>query len=40
MDEVKAVRNIVLEICEAAGMKLLDESVPAGWGWHSEVASL
>ncbi len=40
VDEEKAVRSVVLEICEAAGMQLLDASAPAGCGWHSEVADL
>jgi len=40
VDEVRAVRNIVLEICEASGMKRLDKTDPGGWGWHSEVANL
>lgn len=40
VDEVRAVRNVVMEICEASGMKMLDESTPAGWGWRSEVATL
>lgn len=38
--EVRAVRSVVIEICEASGMRLLDKSVPAGWGWRSEVASV
>jgi hypothetical protein len=40
LDEVRAVRNVVIEICEASGMKMLDESVPAGWGWRTEVATV
>ena len=40
VEEVRAVRNVVIEICEASGMKMLDESVPAGWGWRTEVATL
>jgi len=40
VDEVKAVRNIVIEICEASGMKLLEKSLPGGWGWYSEVADI
>ncbi|KAB5575999.1 AhpD-like protein [Coniochaeta sp. 2T2.1] len=40
VEEVRAVRNVVIEICEASGMKMLDDSVPAGWGWRSEVATV
>jgi alkylhydroperoxidase/carboxymuconolactone decarboxylase family protein YurZ len=39
-DEVRAVRNVVIEICEASGMKMLDDTVPTGWGWRSDVATL
>ncbi|KAH6681934.1 AhpD-like protein [Halenospora varia] len=39
-DEVKAVRDIVIRICEASGMRMIDSSVPAGWGWREEVADL
>lgn len=40
VDQVKAVRNVVVEICRAAGMEKLDASKPAGFGWRSEVADL
>ena len=40
VDEAKAVRNVVVEICSAAGMHMLDPSSPAGFGWRSEVADL
>ncbi|KAL2126088.1 hypothetical protein VTI74DRAFT_1721 [Chaetomium olivicolor] len=40
VEEVRAVRNVVVEICRAAGMKTLDPSTPAGFGWRSEVADL
>lgn len=40
VDQVKAVRRVVVEICEASGMKMLDASTPAGFGWRSEVADL
>ncbi|KAK4191406.1 hypothetical protein QBC35DRAFT_12235 [Podospora australis] len=40
VDEVKAVRSIVMEICLASGMKMLDESTPAGFGWRVEPADL
>ncbi|KAK4151176.1 hypothetical protein C8A00DRAFT_17388 [Chaetomidium leptoderma] len=40
VEQVKAVRNLVVELCQAAGMKMLDDSNPAGFGWRSEVADL
>jgi len=40
VDEVKAVRSIVLQICEASGMAMLDSETKNGWGWRSEVANL
>ncbi|KAK2045305.1 carboxymuconolactone decarboxylase [Colletotrichum somersetense] len=39
IEEVRAVRAIVIEICKAAGMKQLGDDMPAGWGWRSEVSS-
>ncbi|KEZ46679.1 hypothetical protein SAPIO_CDS0517 [Scedosporium apiospermum] len=38
--EVTAVRDVVIKICEASGMKRLSDDAPGGWGWRSEVASL
>jgi alkylhydroperoxidase/carboxymuconolactone decarboxylase family protein YurZ len=40
VEEVKAVRSIVMEICKACGMTMLEDNVPGGWGWFSEPASL
>jgi alkylhydroperoxidase/carboxymuconolactone decarboxylase family protein YurZ len=40
VEQVKAVRSVVVEICMASGMKMLDDSSPAGFGWRSEVADL
>lgn len=40
LEEVRAVRDIVLKVCEAAGMKPLNESTRNGWGWRTEVAKL
>ena len=40
LDEIKAVRDVVIEICEASGMRKLDENVAAGWGWRGPVANL
>jgi alkylhydroperoxidase/carboxymuconolactone decarboxylase family protein YurZ len=40
VEQVKAVRNVVVELCKAAGMKMLDDSTPAGFGWRSEVSDL
>ncbi|KAH7198683.1 AhpD-like protein [Fusarium flagelliforme] len=39
-DEVRAVRDIVIKICEASGMKRLEENATGGWGWRSEVANI
>ncbi|KAL0932993.1 carboxymuconolactone decarboxylase [Colletotrichum truncatum] len=39
-DEVRAVRSIVIEICEACGMKQLGVDTPGGWGWRSEVVTV
>jgi hypothetical protein len=40
VEEVKAVRDVVIRICEASGMKKIGDTVPAGWGWRGEVANL
>ncbi|KAJ4263167.1 hypothetical protein NW762_006789 [Fusarium torreyae] len=40
VDEVRAVRDIVIRICEASGMKKLEENAIGGWGWRSEVANV
>lgn len=40
VEQVKAVRNVVVQICMASGMKVLDDNSPAGHGWRSEVADL
>jgi hypothetical protein len=40
VEEVTAVRNVVIEICEASGMRRLDLDSLNGWGWRSEVAGL
>lgn len=41
VENVRAVRNVVVRICEEAGMKMLDQRTPAGgWGWRWEVANL
>ncbi len=40
VEQVKAVRNMVVEICSAAGMKMLDAGTPGGFGWRTEVADL
>jgi len=38
--EVRAVRDVVMKICEESGMKKMGQEVPAGWSWRGEVASL
>ena len=40
VDEVKAVRDIVIKICEASGMRKLDDHVAGGWGWRVSIANL
>ncbi|KAK4044847.1 AhpD-like protein [Parachaetomium inaequale] len=40
VEQVKAVRSVVVDICMASGMKMLDDSSPAGFGWRNEVADL
>lgn len=39
-EEVKAVREVVIKVCEASGMKRLQQGALDGWGWREEVASL
>jgi hypothetical protein len=38
--EVKAVRDVVVKVCEAAGMKQLEENTLDGWGWREDVANV
>jgi alkylhydroperoxidase/carboxymuconolactone decarboxylase family protein YurZ len=40
VEEVRAVRDVVIRICEESGMRGLGDDVPQGWGWRSEVANL
>ncbi len=40
LEEVRAVREVVIRVCEAAGMKALDERTLDGWGWRGEIAKL
>ena len=40
VEEVRAVRDVVIEICKASGMKRLGDGENGGWGWRSEVANL
>ncbi len=43
-EEVRAVRQLVVRICEEAGMRRLRDSDPdpelGGWGWRDEIADL
>lgn len=40
-DEIKAVREIVISVCEAAGMrKLDDDDTLGGWGWREQIAEV
>ena len=40
VEEVRAVREIVIQICEASGMKSIGDDAPVGWGWREEVADI
>ncbi|KAL8653518.1 MAG: hypothetical protein Q9226_003826 [Calogaya cf. arnoldii] len=40
VEEVRAVRNVIVRLCEASGMTRLDENSSGGWGWRGEVANL
>lgn len=40
VEEVRAVREVTLLICEAFGMQRLAEDAVGGWGWRSEVANV
>ncbi|KAF2419605.1 hypothetical protein EJ08DRAFT_702784 [Tothia fuscella] len=40
VEEVRAVRECVIRICEESGMKMLKEGEMGGWGWRGEVANL
>ena len=39
-EEVRAVRQVVIRICEASGMKKLDIDAAGGWGWKGAVSDL
>ena len=40
VEEVRAVREVVVRLCEASGMTQLGEEAQGGWGWRGEVANL
>ncbi|KAF7546421.1 hypothetical protein G7046_g9309 [Stylonectria norvegica] len=40
VEEVRAVRDVVIRICEASGMTRLAENAVGGWGWRNEVANI
>ncbi|KAG4430770.1 hypothetical protein IFR05_013739 [Cadophora sp. M221] len=40
VEQVRAVRNIVMRICESAGMRKLEDTDITGWGWREDVATL
>lgn len=40
LEQVRAVRNVAMKICERAGMTKLGDSVVAGWGWREDVATI
>jgi hypothetical protein len=40
VEQVRAVRGVVMDICEASGMAPLRDDSVCGWGWRGEVANL
>lgn len=40
VEEVRAVREVSIRICEAAGMARLAADEVVGWGWRNEVANV
>lgn len=40
LEEVRAVREVVIKICESAGMTKLEDGALTGWGWREDVASI
>jgi hypothetical protein len=40
VEEVHAVREVAIKICESAGMSKLGSAVVAGWGWREDVANI
>jgi hypothetical protein len=40
VNEVQAVRDIVIRICEATCMASIGDKVAGGWGWRGEIANL
>ena len=40
VEEVRAVRETAIRVCEAAGMTGLSQDSQGGWGWRGEVANL
>jgi hypothetical protein len=40
LEQVRAVRQVALQICQGAGMTRLEDSGAAGWGWREDVASI
>ena len=40
VEEVKAVRETSIRVCEAAGMTRLGQDGTSGWGWRTPVANL
>ncbi|KAL2074453.1 hypothetical protein VTL71DRAFT_8231 [Oculimacula yallundae] len=39
VDEVWAVRDVVMRICDNAGMRKLEDTDVTGWGWREDVAT-
>jgi len=39
-EEVRAVRDLVIRVCELSGMKRLEEGTLESWGWKEDVANV
>lgn len=41
VEQVRAVRQVSMQVCRASGMRLLTADDPPGcWGWRAEVEDL
>ena len=40
IEDVRAVRDVVIDICEAAGMRVLNDDRVGAWGWKEPVARI
>lgn len=40
VEQVRAVRAVVIRICERAGMRMLGQDEVGGYGWREEVVDI